>query len=454
MSYNFLVNATKARIIQELRDSFARHPRYSKLEILNKFPYEERVQEGIILRNTSAARVPLSADNFQGTVCSYTTYAKHKGSKSLSVEWVREDTEHLAERIHREDFSHQFTDFPQLNRTVTLNESFVADKFNLNFAKSHKSVAVYVNNQKVMPWFVDGERGQIILSEVPLANSTVEVSYWSRNLAAPGIYQLEITDGDPTIGKFEFMLDALLDKEEVVIDKATGNETSARLKNYPVWPCSLKLRENGSLLEEGRDYTIDLDTGIITFLQIPPVLKGSVITADYRVKGLTTGPFEIPRPNHAVNTALPGVVIAFGRGVSVGDKHFIVINKKREVTALEYSGKWDMSISLDVYAKDSSMIEEVIDMTTSNLLFYRKSALDAEGIALVDVNFGGESEQIFDEATGDLYYTGTVDYQFLTEWVLHKPLLRGIEGFDLEIVIEEEVEPIIPGVTKDFEKIV
>ena len=53
MSYNFLVNATKNRIISELRNAFADHPRYSNLEILNKFPYEERVQEGIILRNST-----------------------------------------------------------------------------------------------------------------------------------------------------------------------------------------------------------------------------------------------------------------------------------------------------------------------------------------------------------------------------------------------------------------
>ena len=97
MSYNFLVNATKNRVITELRDAFAKIPHFKDLEIVNKFPYEERIQEGIIIRNTSASRMPLSADNFQGTVSSYVTVAKHSNYPSKSIEWVREDDAHLSE---------------------------------------------------------------------------------------------------------------------------------------------------------------------------------------------------------------------------------------------------------------------------------------------------------------------------------------------------------------------
>jgi len=455
MSYNFLVNATKNRVISELKEAFACHPNFKDLEVLNKFPYEERLQEGIIIRNSSAGRVPLSADNFQGSVCGYTAVAGHSGSPSKSIEWVREDDVHLSERVIKEDFSGQFTNFPQLNITIKLNEKFVKGFKDLNYANSLKDVTVYVNNTKVIPAIIDGENMEIILSEAPLANSKIEVSYWSRNLAAPGLYQLEITDGDPDLNKYEFMLDSLLDKEEVVIEKTDGNETSAQLKYFPVWECSLKLRENGNLLIEDTDYIIDYTTGFITFLQIPAVLKGSKIIANYRVKGLSTGPFEIPCPNFANNIALPGVVIAFGRGVSIGDKHFIVINQEREITAQEFSGKWDMNIDLEIYAKDSLKIEEIIDITTSHLLFFKKSELDAEGIALVDVSFGGESEEVYDEGTGDLYYTGSVSFNFLTEWILHKPVLIKIEGFDLEEVrLVQEVDIVIPGKSKSFETIV
>lgn len=454
MSYNFLINAIKNRVITELKSILAEHPHYKDLEVLNKFPYEERIQQGIIIRNVSAGRVPLSADNFQGTVISYTTYAKHNGSKSLSVEWVREDTNNLANWINREDFSSQFQNLPQENVTISLNEQFVESKTDLDPASSVNSVVVYVNNQRVMPLLVDGKNSQIILTETPPTNSIVQVSYWSRNLAAPGVYQLEITGGDPLIHKYEFKLDALLDKENTLLESAAGYETTLQTQNYPIFPGSLKVRENDNLLNENEDYVVDNETGIITFLQNPPILSGSKITASYRVRGITTGPFEIPTYNVGINTALPGIVIAFGRGVSIGDKQFVIINKKREVTALEYSGKWDMGISLEIYAKDSHMIEEISDIATTGLLFYRKEQLDAEGIALVDVSFGGESETILDEGTHDLYYTGSVDYTFLTEWILHKPLLLAVEDFKVTQSAVESPDPLVPGFSKNYERIV
>jgi hypothetical protein len=102
-----------------------------------------------------------------------------------------------------------------------------------------------------------------------------------------------------------------------------------------------------------------------------------------------------------------------------------------------------MTISLDIYARDTIKIEEIIDLTTAYLNTFRKSDLDGEGIALVNVNFGGESEEVFDEATGDLYYKGSVDFNFLTEWIMHQPLLPEIEGFliDAEMVPTAKYKP-------------
>ena len=89
--YNFLINATKNRVILELKEVLSRHPAYKELEIFNRFPYTERIQEGVVVKNSSANRMPLSADNFQGTAYSLTTFAKHKYNKGLSIEWVKED---------------------------------------------------------------------------------------------------------------------------------------------------------------------------------------------------------------------------------------------------------------------------------------------------------------------------------------------------------------------------
>jgi hypothetical protein len=448
MMYNFLVNATKNRIILELEDFYSRHPVFKNLKITNRFPFIERVQEGVIVKNSSANKVPLSADNFQGNVFSYTTLANHSNFPGTSIEWVREDNCHIANRTVRESYSNQFT---VRNNIINLSSTMHKSSNDLTFADQHKNVEVYVNNQKVYPKLVNGKDKIIILQHVPPINSTVEVSYWSRNLAPSGIYQVEIIEGDTELHKFKFMVDSLLNKEVTLIQKSTGMETSAQLPNFPIYPKSLKLKENDEYMSPNIDYIVDETSGIITFFNNP--LKNSKIEAFYRVQGLSTGPFEIPYFNYGHNTAIPGIVLAFGRGVQVGDKQFVIINKERELTALEYSGKWEMSISLDVYAKDSYRIEEIIDLTTSHLWVFRKEELDAEGIAFVDVNFSGESETVFDEGTGDLYYMGSIDYNLLTEWIMHKPLLQTIDGFDIFVNEIKTPAPFPVGKTRSFENI-
>lgn len=462
--YNYLINATKHRIILELKDVFSRHPAYNKLEIYNRFPYNERIQEGVIVKNSSAGRMPLSADNFQGTVYSLTTFAKHKDNRGMSLEWVKEDENHLTSWMSRQDFSSQIPFGYQGNYPVTivLNEHMLRGGRNLNYANSIKDVEVYVNNSRVVPDLVDGKNRTVIIPPV-LPNSKIEISYWIRNVAMPGVYQVEITDGDPVINKWEFMVDALLDKEDIFTDKADGTETSFQTTHRPIYRGSLKIRENDNLMEELRednsnsntaDYIVDYATGIITFIKTPyPILKNSNVVAQYRVKGLTTGPFEIPNANFANNVAIPGIILAFGRGISKGDKHYVVVNKSREISAEEYSGKWETNVSLDVYAKDSVKVEEIVDLATSYLNTFRKDQLDAEGIYLVDVSFGGESEEVFDDATGDLYYKGSVDYSFLTEWIMHKPVLQTIEGYFINAEVIVSAEPFIPEKNKQFERI-
>jgi len=466
--YNYLINATKNRIISEFKDILSRHPNFKTLEIFNRYPYNERIQEGIIVKNTSAGRQPISADNFQGNVYSYVTVAKHKNFPGMSIEWVREDESHLTTRIYKQDFSNSTSPIVGPNNApiqikINIDQNMLKGGKDLSYADDIRNVEVFVNNSKIVPLSVDGEKKEIIISSLPMTNPKIEVSYWIRNLAPAGIYQLEIIGGNPVIGKFEFMLDVLLDKYEVLIEQATGKETSVQLSYSPVFKKSLILKENNAIMTENVDYFLDENTGIITFNSSSTpngevtILKNSKIEASYRVKGLSTGPFEIPNPNYANNTAIPGVVLAFGNGVSIGDKHFIIINNDRILTALEYSGKWDLSISLDIFAKDSYKIEEIIDITTSYLNTYRKEELDAEGIYLVDVSFGGESEEVYDDATGDLYYKGSVDYKFLTEWIMHKPLIEGsIDGYILETNTFVNPKPYIEDekdTNKKFENI-
>ena len=444
---NYLVNATKKRLLLEIKDFISRHPVYKNIPVYNRYPYKERVQEGIILKNSSASRMPLSADNFQASVYSFVTLTGYKNSPSLSIEWAKEDALHLSNKIEKEDVSHQFT---SINNVITLSQEIVKGQTDLFYANSFSDVEVYINNNRVVPSQVDGQKKTIILPTAPLINSKVEVTYWVRNLVAPGVYQFEVTEADPVTEKYAFMIDCLLDKEEILINSATGTETSTQLTYTPVYPNSLTLYENDELMSQGIDFNIDEMSGIISFINTP--LTGSTIRAEYRVKGLTTGPFQIDQTNTSNNTALPGVILAFGRAISLYDKHFIIVTKDREHVADEYSGKWEMTFSLDVYAKDSIQVEEIIDLVTSYLLVYRKEQLDGEGLALVNCNFSGESEEVYDEVTNQQHYIGSIDYNLLTEWIMHKPAVMSVKGFNLTMAVLENA-PVVVINPNTFERI-
>jgi hypothetical protein len=94
MSYYWLVNSTKKRLIKELKGVFTDHPYYSKIVpfIQDKFSFSERPQYGIILKSSSGNKVNLSPQNFIGTIKSYCTKAYIDGYQGMFLEWLREDT--------------------------------------------------------------------------------------------------------------------------------------------------------------------------------------------------------------------------------------------------------------------------------------------------------------------------------------------------------------------------
>ena len=90
---SWLTNATKRRIIQELKHILYGHPRYrsDSENVQNKFAFNERPQRGVIVNGTSADRVKLSADNYMGRLSSFCMLSYVPGHPGTTIEWVREN---------------------------------------------------------------------------------------------------------------------------------------------------------------------------------------------------------------------------------------------------------------------------------------------------------------------------------------------------------------------------
>lgn len=274
---------------------------------------------------------------------------------------------------------------------------------------------------------------------------------------APGVYYIEILTAPTNPGEEgAFVIDPLLTvTDEPVLRFQTGLERTAQLQNVPV-DKTLRLYEDRSfLLTLGVHYTLDTEGGI-TFLQ--RFRAGAVITADYRFAAPSIGPVAF-KWNAANTTTLPGVVLAFGKRAEAGQKIAVVVYRERVDTAEAFGGKHEASFELEILARDTTQVEEVSDLVFMYLWGEKRSVLGWEGIEILDVSMGGESEEAVDETGQDYQYSTSMSVQLQADWEIHVPLALTISHVEPETqqVITPDVFyqtfPIVAGRNPDFERI-
>jgi hypothetical protein len=196
-------------------------------------------------------------------------------------------------------------------------------------------------------------------------------------------------------------------------------------------------------LTAGRDYTADPATGAITLVR--PLPSSDFLSADYRYAGESVGPFSVPQDG-SNNTAIPGVVLAFGRRAEDGDIMLVVVGDVREPSAQEYGGRWEMSFDLDIMARDTAAQQEITDRTLMFFHAVARNRLSEEGIEITQVSMGGEAEEVYDETGDDYYFTASISLTILTDWCLHVPLDR---AFTRVIPVSLASEQAVTGLTDD-----
>jgi hypothetical protein len=358
----WLTNATKKRVIQEIRKILYGHPLYraDSDNVQNKYAFDERPQRGVIINGTSADRVRLSADNYMGRVSSFVMQAPVGNSPGTTVEWVRENT-------------------------------FLMEKFS--------------RKRDVFP-------------------------------SPPGVYILEVQslpdDGRKIPG--QFTIDPILTvPNEPLIVFSSDADGEAQLTRENIYPGSVRLWLEGRRpLLDGVDFSVNDETGVVTFLKSTPV--GMTIFADYRYQIERQGPFPFQR--EAANlTAIPGAIIAFGDRAQECDKLAIVVSDGRSDASEVYGGKFEVNFDLTVFSRDSEDREKMSDFIVVSVL-ERQNRLGFEGLELLDVSPGGESEEVYVPEIDDYYYDGAVSLGIRVDWEVYVPL--PIEVFRVEQTSKEE----------------
>jgi len=428
-----LLRAVKFRVFDELRYTVQAHQVYrDKVQVYHKFPYKERPMMGVVLRNASSTRTKLSADDYNSALKSHLALAKAEGREDKFLEWAWEDPTNMTEYVVDEDMSSQIegsTTFG-LNRVFyTAHKPIISGKNNTIFADNFRQIVLTLNGERTFAEYVNGEEGLIMLPVAPVAGSTLTVSYWRNKLTPPGRYYIEV------VSPMHFVIDPLYSVEgEKVIDRTTGTETTASLDNDNLlsgfeYLYTWKNKQGHKFrLDEGTDYTIDNASGVITFLN--PLEPDTTLYANYRWIGATLGPFEVPQRYHYVNNALPGVTLAFGNQLNPGGRMVLIVYPKREPAASVYGGHFNMSFDIEVFTRDPQQLADLTDHIINDLWNNKRNRLIEEGLTIEEMDPTGETEDVYDNNTGDLYYKNSINLQILSEWKKFVPYLYEIQDFD------------------------
>jgi len=246
--------------------------------------------------------------------------------------------------------------------------------------------------------------------------------------SSPGIYYIEITEPTDPVPpynaerRFEFMVDPLLEVQDEVATKL-DDFTWMVANPYLDGTTRVYQMPGGIPYVAGVNYTEDPGTGQITLVN--PIPNGTYLLVSYRYAGESTGPWRITE-NFAHRGAIPGVTLAFGRRIEVGDVMAVVVHSRRQPTALEYGGKWDISLDFDITARDVYAQQEISDATVMFLWGVARNRLSTEGIEITSVGMGGESEESYDDTGDDYYYNSSFTVQTQTDWSIHVPLTATI----------------------------
>lgn len=447
--YNNLHNALKKRILDETEGAYRTHPAFSKkVRIYNKFPYEERIQYGVVLRNTAASQIRMSADNFLSDLFSLVKLTGEAEYPQTSIEWVRENQGNITE-LYTEDVSSQFD---STIRVFNTTYPILKGPGNPQYAENPGQITVKINGEETFAQYVYGKKSEVWLHRAPAASDIVTIQYYRRLIEDPGIFFIDfIANNQFTVSPYYII------ENEVVINKITGTETSVSLNNQNIKDESENLivgysEERGRLysLVRNDDYTINYTTGDINFLV--PLEKNYTLYADYLYvpSSYNTGPYTF-KNYQEIHSAIPGVVISIGRRAQEGDQQIIIVSQFREQQARIFGGHWDMSLDMAVIAKDPLQMEEMSDRLVEYLWGERKNILENEGITLNSVEPSGESEEVHIDITGDLYYESSVSINVMTEWQLFDPYLPVFRIKD--IIVQPGIHPVLKGPVGGYERL-
>jgi hypothetical protein len=181
-----------------------------------------------------------------------------------------------------------------------------------------------------------------------------------------------------------------------------------------------------------------------------PLPRGLSLIISYTEDLGQQGPFRV-KPARAYRDIIEGVTIVFGRRLQEGDEMAILVAEQREEVSQEYGGRWDVSVEMDLIARDVHSQADIADQTVVWIWSTLRPKLANMGLELSDVSLGGEAEEVYDDNGDDYFYTASISFSLQVDWFIHFPLFQQVNNISLAGIQLSPIEAPVTGIGNDTE---
>ncbi len=252
-----------------------------------------------------------------------------------------------------------------------------------------------------------------------------------EKLSSPGFYIVRIVSGSSENNQFKFDISPYYQVDDEVLDiVAIRGSEGALLKNSPVNPGSDTIfSHDGTVLRRGFDYNIDNEKGEIVFIN-PVEDEFDELMIDYQIVGDTTQEYDIKMYEYN-NTAIPGVLMAFGDRLKVGDEQVVIVEKEYREVARVMTGRWMLNADIFIIAQDADTQERLADYLITKLWADWEANLIDDGIYVHDFSLGGETEDLEVEIAEEYNFTSNIGVTIDVDWEVHQPITREVRSINM-----------------------
>ncbi len=285
--------------------------------------------------------------------------------------------------------------------------------------------------------YIGEVQGYCLAAQTINSNKTSSIEWVKEHplpsrVADHGIYILDINETETNSRLFNITMTQYKKRKET--DPAFTNPTTIELLGTPVQN-SLKIIEYPSRMNF-TDYTRNGTT--LTLGE--PLPKGITLEIYYTELIDNFEPYQV-QPDYTYSELIPGVLIHFGRNLNDGDQQAIVVYEDRNPVYKEYGGRFDVSVDIDIIARDPFSQADISDHMVVWTWGVLRERLANWGLNMNDINYGGESEEAYDENGDDYFYNASMSFTIQTDWFIHVPMIENFQLIKNINLIPVEVLP-------------